>query len=348
MSGSAAPRCSCGARTSNLPHPAPLCQVALIEVMPSRNCVFALLFPFLNYAALLCAAPASPPDLESLQTSLVTAYPADRDLPVTCNFWGCTGSQGLSSLSGLQVYPYSLRNIQVRAYGVVCCDSSFSVCHSYVTHPNYQTSKVLANGVDVPLAGWRWLPFETMRTGLGSPVQQSIPSASHSSRTNTPVCATTNISVATRMQFEGNAVMQRFSAVSLELVQTVLLEISLLTAIESLAAQGMPWLVPLSSDFGNTTTTLLSLPNLPLPVQVTCHTVSQACSAWVVMSCSPSPCNATFPSPATSVFFSSCGAALYLLSMNPSGLLNLMKRGTWRPVDGVSVGQMLSRPPTAS
>ena len=71
---------------------------------------FFRLFLFVTCIALSCA---SPPALSSLQSSFVPAYPPDRDLPVTCNFWGCTGSEGLSSLSGLQVYPYSLRNIQV-------------------------------------------------------------------------------------------------------------------------------------------------------------------------------------------------------------------------------------------
>ena len=76
-----------------------------------------LLLRLLALVALACASPPTPPPLTSLETDFIPAFPLDRDLPVTCNFWGCTGSVGLSSLSALQVYPYSLRNIQVRGRG---------------------------------------------------------------------------------------------------------------------------------------------------------------------------------------------------------------------------------------
>jgi hypothetical protein len=36
-----------------------------------------------------------------------------------------------------------------------------------LTRRLHQTSIVRANGVSVPLAGWRWLPYETWRMGLG-------------------------------------------------------------------------------------------------------------------------------------------------------------------------------------
>ena len=88
---------------------------------------------FVSCIAISCAVATSHPALSSLQSAFVTAYPPDRDLPVTCNFWGCTGSDGLSSLSGLQVYPYSLRNIQVSGcmwVGVV----TWSRPHSCLSH----------------------------------------------------------------------------------------------------------------------------------------------------------------------------------------------------------------------
>jgi hypothetical protein len=165
--------------------------------------------------------------------------------------------------------------------------------------------------VEVPLAGWRWLPYETWRIGLGSPVHRPCPlsqpasssSSSSSAAAATPLsppCATANVTVQTRMQFEGNAVMQRYIAQSLQPLQPLLIDIAFQSAIESLAAQGMPWLVPLISDFSGTSTTLLVVPSLPLPVQVTCHNTSLACSAWAITSCS-STCNAAFPSPATLV-----------------------------------------------
>jgi hypothetical protein len=97
--------------------------------------------------------------------------------------------------------------------------------------------------------------------------------------------------------------MQRYIVQPLQPLQPLHVDITLQSAIESVAAQGMPWLVQLSSDFAGTSTTLLPIPNLPLPVQVTCHTTSNACSAWAVISCTPS-CNATFPSPAAVVTLS--------------------------------------------
>ena len=139
--------------------------------------------------------------------------------------------------------------------------------------------------------------------GLGSPIDTDPcsllpPSSAADAPPSPPPCATANVSVASRLQFEGNAVMQRFEAAPLQPLQPLLLDFTFQSAIESLAVQGMPWLVPLSSDFAGTSTTLLHIPNLPLPVQVTCHTSSSACSAWAITSCSPPPCNATFPSPA--------------------------------------------------
>ena len=80
---------------------------------PGMCALFFLSLISIGLLQCLALAAQSPPALASLQTGLVIADPPDRDLPVTCNFWGCTGSLGLSSLSGLQVYPYSLRNIQV-------------------------------------------------------------------------------------------------------------------------------------------------------------------------------------------------------------------------------------------
>jgi hypothetical protein len=157
-----------------------------------------------------------------------------------------------------------------------------------------QTSVVRANGVEVPLAGWRWLPYETWRMGLGSPVRPSRRSTAPPPGNATPPCATANVTVASRMQFEANAVMQRFTAMSLQPLQPLIVDITFQSAVESVAA--MPWLLPLSSDFANTSTTLLAIPDLDLPVQVTCHTISKACSAWAIMSCSPPPCNATFSS----------------------------------------------------
>ena len=84
--------------------------IRLAMPVPMKSFLVAV---FVSCIAISCAVATSHPALSSLQSAFVAAYPPDRDLPVTCNFWGCTGSEGLSSLSGLQVYPYSLRNIQV-------------------------------------------------------------------------------------------------------------------------------------------------------------------------------------------------------------------------------------------
>ena len=54
--------------------------------------------------------------------------------------------------------------------------------------------------------------------------------------------------------------MQRYEAAPLQPPQPLLLDFTFQSAIESLAVQGMPWLVPLSSDFTGTSATLLDIP----------------------------------------------------------------------------------------
>jgi len=52
--------------------------------------------------------------------------------------------------------------------------------------------------------------------------------------------------------------MQRFTALPMQPLQSLLVDTTFQSAIESAAAQGMPWLLPVSSDSSNTSTTLLT------------------------------------------------------------------------------------------
>ncbi len=102
---------------------------------------------FVSCIAISCAVAPSPPALSSLQSTFVTAYPPDRDLPVTCNFWGCIGSEGLSSFSGLQVYPYSLRNIQVSGWIWVGVFHVLTlVCFALLPSPDVSSSRQRGGG----------------------------------------------------------------------------------------------------------------------------------------------------------------------------------------------------------
>ena len=216
-----------------------------------------------------------------------------------------------------------------------------------------QTSVVRANGVEVPLAGWRWLPYETWRMGLGSPVRPCRRSTAPPPGNATPPCATANVTVASRMQFEANAVMQRFTALSLQPLQPLIVDITFQSAVESVAA--MPWLLPLSSDFANTSTTLLAIPDLDLPVQVTCHTISKACSAWAIMSCSPPlATRRSHPTPPSCPCASRhsctppcmpcwCGVTPFPTSTKLSGLSIFLNHGMRRPTPGGNDGLTRSR-----